>query len=121
MTMDGRRIALRLSALIGVAVAVTLIEGAPVRLPGVALGSTVLLHAERAAALFAIGVAIISVLAQARKGRLPTQPSTSGIAYEAEHTRETTTALAELQHEVDRHQTALDQVAEALDVLRAKA
>jgi len=46
MTTNGRRIALPLSALIGVAVAVTLSEGAPGRLPGVPLGSTVLVHAE---------------------------------------------------------------------------
>jgi hypothetical protein len=39
------------------AVAITLIEGAPDRLPAVALGSTVLLHALRAAALFAVGFA----------------------------------------------------------------
>jgi hypothetical protein len=80
----------------------------------------VLLHVERAAALFAITVAVISVLAQATHGRLPTQLSTSGIAYDAEQTRETATALAELQHEVDRQQAALDDLAERLDALAPK-
>jgi hypothetical protein len=121
MTADGRRVALPLAAVIAAAVAVTLIEGAPARLPGVALGSTVLLHVERAAALFAISVAVISVLAQAARGRLPTQLSTSGIAYDAEETRATATALAELQHEVDRHQAALDGLAERLDALAPKS
>src|SRR6266545_2225552 len=78
------RLALPLALLLVTAVAVALIEGAPGRLPGVALGSEVLLHVERAAAIFAIVVAIASVLREALRGRLPTQLTTAGLAYEAD-------------------------------------
>ena len=76
MSLRARRLALLLAAIVALAVVVTLIEGTPTRLPGVALGSSVLLHVERVAALFAIAVAILSVLTQATRGRLPTQLST---------------------------------------------
>jgi hypothetical protein len=100
--------------------AVTLSEGTPDRLPAVALGSTVLLHVLRAAALFAIGFVVATVIARAGAGRLPTQLSTSGIGYDAEETRETTTALAALQEQVDDQQAALDRLADQLDALQAK-
>jgi hypothetical protein len=99
---------------------VTLVEGTPDRLPAVALGSTVLLHVLRAGALFAIVFVVATVVARAGAGRLPTQLSTSGIGYDAEETRETTTALAELQQQVDDQQAALDRLAEQLDALEAK-
>jgi hypothetical protein len=44
------RLASVLVLLVAAALVVSLIEGAPERLPGVALGSEVLLHAERAVA-----------------------------------------------------------------------
>ena len=52
-------------------VVVTLVEGRPAHLPGVALGSTVLLHVERVLALMAVVVALLSIGAQAARGRLP--------------------------------------------------
>jgi hypothetical protein len=67
------RLAVALAALLFAGVVVSLIEGSPERLPGVALGSDVLLHVERAAAIFAILVALMSVLREAARGRLPTQ------------------------------------------------
>jgi hypothetical protein len=103
------------------AVAISLIEGTPDRLPAVALGSTVLLHALRAGALFAIGFAVATVLTRAGAGRLPTVLGTSGIGYDAEETRVTTTALAELQEQVDDQQATLDGLAEQLDALRPKS
>jgi hypothetical protein len=78
------RLAVALSLLILTATIVSLVEGSPDRLPGVALGSQVLLHVERAAAGFAILVAIASVLREAARGRLPTQLTTAGLAYEAD-------------------------------------
>jgi len=103
------------------AVAISAIEGTPDRLPAVALDSTVLLHALRAGALFAVGFAVATVLARAGTGRLPTQLSTSGIGYDAEETRETTSALAELQKQVDDQQATLDRLAEQLDALGLKS
>jgi len=83
------------------ALVVSLIEGAPQRLPCVALGSDVLLHAERTAATFAIVVAVASVLREAARGRLPTQLTTGGLAYEEE------IAAAEA---ADRLQVQLDEL-----------
>ena len=103
------------------ALVVTLVEGSPARLPALALGSTVLLHALRAGALFAIMFVVVTVIARAATGRLPTQLSTSGIGYGAEETRATTTALAELQEQVDDQQATLDRLAEQLDALRARS
>jgi hypothetical protein len=84
----GDRVALRIAAplvlLLATALAFTLVEGVPKRLPGVALGSQVLLHLERAAAGFAIVIAIASVLREAMRGRLPTHLTTAGLAYEAD-------------------------------------
>jgi hypothetical protein len=109
-----------LALLLVAAVVVTLVEGTPKRLPAVALGSTVLLHALRAGALFAIAFVVATVIARAAAGRLPTQLSTSGIGYDAEETRATTTALAQLQEQVDDQQAALDRLAEQLDALGSK-
>lgn len=104
------RLALPLSLLLLAAFAGSLIEGAPGRLPGVALGSTVLLHVERTAALFGVAVALLSVLAQAARGRLPTQLSTAGLAYDADVTDAVESAVEYLQGQVDRLQASLDRL-----------
>ena len=102
-----------LAVLLAIAIVVTLVEGAPDRLPAVALGSTVLLHVLRAGALFAIGFAAATVLARAGTGRLPTHLSTSGIGYDpAELAGETTT---ELQGQIDDLAAAVAELAERLD------
>lgn len=102
------RLALPLTLLLAAAVAVSLIEGVPERLPGVALGSEVLLHVERAAAIFAIVVALMSVLHEAGRGRLPTQLTTAGLAYEAD------VAAAEA---AERLQGQLDELREQVRTL----
>jgi hypothetical protein len=78
--MSGRLLALAVVTVLAACVVVTLIEGAPRELPGVGLGSPVLLHAERVLALFAVVVAILSISRQAARGRLPVELSTSGCA-----------------------------------------
>jgi hypothetical protein len=102
-------------ALAIVAVCVSLIEGAPQALPGVALGSPVLLHAERALALVAIVIAELSVLARAARGRLPIELSTSGLRYEAEATDEAAAAVAQLQEQFDELVALVDALADRLD------
>jgi hypothetical protein len=82
-------------------VTVTLIGGSPRALPGVALGSPVLLRAERTLALFAIVVALLSIVRQAARGRLPIELSTSGLRYEAEGTEDLVVAVRELQEQLD--------------------
>jgi hypothetical protein len=111
------RYLLPLVALLAAAIAVTAAEGTPAKLPAVALGSPIVLHAVRVGALFAIGVAIATVLARAGAGRLPSELTTTGIGYTAEETLETTAALSELQEQVDAQQAALDRLAEQIDKL----
>ncbi len=63
----------------------SLLAGAPVDLPGVALGSVVLLHAERAAALFAAILLALIVVSRAVAGELPYEISGRGVKYEERH------------------------------------
>jgi hypothetical protein len=99
------------------AILVSLAEGIPDGLPGVALGSTVLLHAERALALFAVVIAALSVVRQATRGRLPIEFSTSGLRYEAEAADDMAAAVADLQAQIDDLETTTAALAERLDVL----
>ena len=111
-----RRLALLAAGILLVgAVLVTLIEGTPRTLPGVALGSPVLLHAERALALVAVVIAVASVLAQAARGRLPIELSTSGLRYEAEAADDTAAAVTELQDQFDDLVAIVDALADRLD------
>ena len=96
-------------------VAVTLIEGMPRHLPGVALGSPVLLHGERALALLAVTVAVVSILVQVARGRLPIELSTSGLRYEAEAADDAAAAVAKLQEQVDDLVAIVDALADRLD------
>jgi hypothetical protein len=96
-------------------VAVSLIEGGPHRLPGVALGSAVLLHAERTLALLAVTVAALSIAMRAARGRLPIELSTSGLRYEAETADAAATAVAQLQDQFDDLVAIVDALAERLD------
>jgi len=98
-----------------VAVLVTIVEGTPGQVPGVALGSTILLHAERALALFAVTVAAASVVVQAARGRLPVELSTSGLRYEAEAADNTAAAMAELQEQFDELVEIVGTLTERLD------
>jgi hypothetical protein len=116
-TQMSRRYVAPLLGWLAVAVVVTVVEGVPTRLPGLALGSAVLLHAVRVVALFAIGLVIGTVLARASSGRLPSEVSTTGLVYSAEETGETLAALAELQAQVARQDALLDEIAARLDRL----
>jgi hypothetical protein len=100
------RLSIPVAAIAFAALGVSVVEGAPARLPGIALGSEVLLYGERAAALFALTVAALSVVAQAARGRLPTQLTTSGLGYEAEAAA--ADAVSELQNQVQELERALD-------------
>jgi len=103
-----------LAVLVG-CVAVTLIEGRPRHLPGVALGSAVLLHAERALSMLAVMVATLSIAVQAARGRLPVELSTSGLRYEAEAADRAAAAVAELQEQYDDLLAVVDALADRLD------
>jgi hypothetical protein len=97
------------------AVCVRLVEGTPHRLPGIALGSAVLLHGERALALVAVAIGALSMLAQAARGRLPIELSTSGVRYEAEAADDAAAAVAQLQEQLDELVAIVDALADRLD------
>ena len=99
--MSRRPLAVAVFGALVACIAVTLIEGRPRQLPGVALGSAVLLHAERALALMAVIVATLSIGVQGARGRLPVELSTSGLRYEAEAADRAAAAVAELQEQYD--------------------
>jgi hypothetical protein len=103
------------AALAGLAVGVSLIEGTPDRLPGIALGSAVLLHGERALALIAVVIGALSVLARAARGRLPIELSTSGVRYEADAADDAAGAVAQLQEQLDDLVAIVDALADRLD------
>ena len=98
-------------------VAATLIEGAPRGLPGVALDSAVLLHAERALALLAVTVGGLSVVLQAARGKLPVELSTSGLRYEAEAVDDAAAAVADVQEQLNDLAVLVVELAERVDAL----
>jgi hypothetical protein len=55
-------------------------------------------------------VAVLSVLTQATRGRLPTQLSTAGLAYEADAAAAAQWAVEVLQAQVDDLQNGLDRL-----------
>jgi Na+-transporting methylmalonyl-CoA/oxaloacetate decarboxylase gamma subunit len=103
------------AVLLVAAMLVSVIEGTPRALPGVALGSSVLLHAERVLALVGVVIAGLSVLAQATRGRLPVELSTSGLRYEAEAADDAAAAVDQLQDQFDDLAAIVDALAERLD------
>ena len=103
------------AVLVVAAVCVSVIEGTPRALPGVALGSPVLLHAERVLALVGVVIAALSVLVQAGLGRLPVELSTSGLRYEAEAADNTAAAVDQLQDQFDDLAAIVDALADRLD------
>ena len=74
-----------------------------------------LLHAERCLALVAVTVAALSIVAQAARGRLPIELSTSGLRYEAEAADDAAAAVAQLQDQFDDLVAIVDALAERLD------
>ena len=80
-----------------------------------ALDSPVLLHADRVLALVGVVIAALSVLAQAARGRLPVELSTSGLRYEAEAADEAAAAVAQLQEQFDGLVALVDALADRLD------
>lgn len=115
--ISGARHLATVGLLVVAAAVVTLAEGAPTRLPSAALGSTVLLHALRAGALVAIGLAATTVLVQASAGRFPTHFSTTGLGYAPSELASASTT--ELQHQIERQERAVAEMAERLDALES--
>jgi hypothetical protein len=81
----------------------------------VALDSPVLLHADRVLALVGVVIAALSVLAQAARGRLPVELSTSGLRYEAEAADDAAAAVDQLQDQFDDLAAIVDVLADRLD------
>jgi hypothetical protein len=113
--MTRRVIAAAAAALLLACIAMSLIEGRPRELPGVALGSVVLLYAERSLALVAVTVAALSIVGHAARGWLPIEHLTSGLRYEAEAVDDAAAAVAELQEQFDDLVAIVGALAERLD------
>jgi hypothetical protein len=113
--MTRRPLALVAGVVLLACIAVSLIEGRPRQPPGVALGSSVLLHAERSLALLAVTVGALSIVVQAARGRLPIELSTSGLRYEAEAAEDAAVAVAQLQEQLDDLVAIVDALADRLD------
>jgi hypothetical protein len=113
--MSHRVLAVVVAWVLAACVAATLIEGRPRHLPGVALGSPVLLHTERVLGLLAAVVATLSIGVHAARGRLPIELSTSGLRYEAEAADRAAVAVDELQEQVDDLVAIVDALADRLD------
>ena len=111
-----RVLGVSVAVLVAAAVCVSVVEGTPRALPGVALGSAVLLHAERVLALVVVAIAAISVLVQAARGRLPVELSTTGLRYEAEAADDAAAAVAQLQDQFDDLVATVDALAARLDL-----
>jgi hypothetical protein len=114
--MTRRPLAVAAAGVLVVCVAVSLIEGQPRQVPGVALGSVVLLHAERTLALLALTVGTLSIVGHAARGRLPVELSTSGLRYEAETADHAAVAVTQLQAQFDELVAIVDALADRLDV-----
>ena len=95
-------------------ICVTVLKGSPRTLPGVALGSPVLLHAERAPAALAVVIAGGSVLVQARRGRQLAVPTT-GPRDEEQAAVDAAAAVAELQDRFDELGAIVGALADQLD------
>jgi hypothetical protein len=102
-------------ALLIASTVVTVLEGEPGQLPGIALGSVVLLHAERVLALVAVSVAVLTIVVRAGRGRLPVELSTGGLRYEAEAAEDAARAVADLQSQFDELANVVLVIAERVD------
>jgi len=93
--------------LLVLAVGASLVSGIPESLPGVALGSSVTLHAERAAVFFVGLLLALVVLVRAFQGRLPSELSGRGVKYAdrqgTEQIRDTTATALEQLEAAHRH------------------
>jgi hypothetical protein len=103
----------------------------PGKLPGVALGSSLVLRMERAAAIFAALLLVFTVLAQAWKGILPSEISSRGVRFEQvkDTTQATlggletanerfTVSIAQSRENITSLEKRLGQLSDEVDALR---
>lgn len=102
-TLPGRWLGSGVVVILALVFVASLVAGTPAKLPGVALGSAVVLHAERTVALFAAVLLVLVVLVRAFQGQLPQELSgRGGVKYAEREATEgirdaTATALEELR------------------------
>jgi len=114
-TLPGSWLGSGVIVILVLALVASLIAGTPEGLPGVALGSAVVLHAERTVALFAAVLLVFVVLVRAFQGQLPQELSGRGVKYaEREGTEEIRDAAAAA---LEGLQTAQQELAARLEVL----
>jgi hypothetical protein len=86
MDVNTRVSGLAVSIGVVVALVATLTAGVPRTLPDIAIGSGVLLHAERVLGFVLGYVVLLVVVTRSWSGQLPTQVSTQGLTYTAGET-----------------------------------
>jgi hypothetical protein len=119
----GKPLGSAVAVLLVLALIASLVSGTPEPLPGVALDSPVLLHAERTAGIFAALLLALVVLVRAFQGLLPTELSGRGVKYAqreaTEEIRDTTVAALEgletAQRELAARVEALEDAAQEED------
>ena len=92
-----------------VALGFFVIDDPPGRLPGVALGSELVLAVERAMALFAAWMLVVIVVARAISGELPSEISGRGVRY--------ADAVA-TKYGLSDARSAIDDLVEEIDAMR---
>ena len=76
-----RRLGYTVAAMLAASLAASVVVGSPDPLPAAAMGSDVVLHAERTAAVFVLLFLALLVLVRAFQGRLPEELSGRGLKY----------------------------------------
>jgi hypothetical protein len=103
-------------AALGASIAAALATEVPERLPSVALGSPLVLYAERSAAVFAALLLALLVLIRAWNGELPTELSGRGVTYtKSETTADLRDAALEALAELEQAQEVLGERLERLE------
>jgi hypothetical protein len=117
-----RYVGLITTAVLAVATVSTLLVGAPRELPGVALGSGLILHVERVATVAFGALLVAVVLVRGWSGELPSEISNQGLKYADKEatTRfrdETTAALEALKDQAEIERSARLALAARVDAL----
>jgi hypothetical protein len=104
-------------AVVMFALVASLIAGAPTKLPSAALGSDVVLHAERIVAILAAYLLLALVIARSWRGQLPVELSGRGVKYADEVKNTSSRALRSLITGLRAEQTARLELEDRVDAL----
>src|SRR4051794_172700 len=84
------RLGVAMIVALGACIAASLATGTPAKLPGAALHSTVVFHAERTVVLLIAVLFGVAILARSWRGELPIEFSSQGLKYAVEEVKDST-------------------------------